>query len=100
MKRTEEEITQERAEAWVGDAVLALFVRQWILAETGKIDGQAFIRFTTNDFLRAFGNPTAVEARIGRLYAAEGLELAFTHIRQDILPHFIIREKVRIRKGR
>ena len=37
MKRTPEEIDQEQAEAWVGDAVLALFVREWLLKNRGRV---------------------------------------------------------------
>ncbi len=98
MKKTPEEIDQERAEAWVGDAVLALFVREWLLEKNGRIDGEAFIRFTTNDFLRALGNPTSVEAKIGRVYQEGGLAAAFDHIRENILPLFVQREKVRARQ--
>ena len=66
MKRTTEEIDQEREEAWIGDAILALYMREWLLREKGRIDGEAFIRATSNDFLRVKRNPTAVEAEIGR----------------------------------
>jgi len=34
---------REREEAWVGDAVLALFMRRLILKEQGKMDGEMFI---------------------------------------------------------
>ena len=64
MKHDEEKLTREREEAWVGDAVLALFVREWILGKDGGLDGDKFIRFTSNDFLRVIGNPTSVEAGI------------------------------------
>ena len=48
-KATEERL---RAEAWVGDAILALYVREWILAEEGAINGKLFVEFTSNDFPR------------------------------------------------
>lgn len=51
-KATEERL---RAEAWVGDAILALYVREWILAEEGAINGKLFVEFTSNDFLRRTG---------------------------------------------
>ena len=35
MKHNEERLTREREEAWIGDAVLALFVREWILKQEG-----------------------------------------------------------------
>ena len=54
-KATEERL---RAEAWVGDAILALYVREWILAEEGAINGKLFVEFTSNDFLRRTGNAT------------------------------------------
>ncbi|MFT6179772.1 MAG: hypothetical protein ACI9NQ_000904 [Paracoccaceae bacterium] len=98
MKRTTEEIDQEREEAWVGDAVLALFVREWLLREKGKIDGESFIRATSNDFLRLVGNPTSVEAEIGREYQAKGLQAGFDYVETKLIPLFIQREKVRERQ--
>jgi len=82
MKRTPEEIDREREEAWVGDAVLALYVREWLLREKGKIDGESFIRATSNDFLRILGNPTAVEAEIGRIYQEKGLQAGFDYVEE------------------
>ncbi len=75
-----------RAEAWVGDAVLALYVREWILSFRGEIDGKLFIEFTSNQFLRLTGNATAVEAQIGRIYKAEGLQAAFAWIESALRP--------------
>jgi len=98
MKRTAEEIDKEREEAWVGDAILALYVREWLLREKGKIDGDAFIRATSNDFLRLVGNPTAVEAEIGREYQTKGLEAGFTYVETKLIPLFKQREKVRARQ--
>ncbi len=52
--------------AWIGDAVLGLFVRQWLLhqPENPPFSRQdRFIRFTSNAFLSSFGEPTEVEAR-------------------------------------
>lgn len=98
MRRTAEEIDQEREEAWVGDAVLALYVREWLLREKGKIDGEAFIRATSNDFLRLLGNPTAVEAEIGREYQEKGLEAGFAYVETKLIPLFEQREKVRLRQ--
>lgn len=95
-------MTKEREEAWTGDAVLALYVREWILKEKGGLDGDMFVRFTSNDFLRIVGNPTSVEAEIGRIYREKGLEAAFSHMETSLLPLFIQKEKVRekqIRNG-
>ncbi len=75
-----------RAQAWVGDAVLALYVREWILSFRGGIDGKLFIEFTSNDFLRLTGNATGVEAQIGRIFKAEGLEAAYAWIDNHLRP--------------
>lgn len=98
MKRTPEEIDREREEAWVGDAVLALYVREWLLREKGKIDGESFIRATSNDFLRILGNPTAVEAEIGRIYQEKGLQAGFDYVEEKLISLFVQREKVRARQ--
>jgi len=91
-------LTKEREDAWTGDAVLALFVRKWILNKYGKMDGEMFVRFTSNDFLKALGNPTSVEAEIGRCYDAKGLEASFEHIEQKLMPMFLLKEKNRLRQ--
>ena len=93
-KINQEKIDREREEAWVGDAVLALWVREWMLKEFGKIMGEAFVRFTSNGFLSHFGNPTSVEAEIGRIYQESGLEGAFAHMEEKLLPVFLVQEKV------
>lgn len=100
MKHDEDQLTRQREEAWVGDAVLALFVREWILREQGALDGDKFTRFTSNDFLRAIGNPTRVEAEIGQVYRKSGLQAAFDHIEKVLLPVFAQQEKVRERRIR
>ncbi|NRB28591.1 MAG: hypothetical protein HRU37_13045 [Roseibacillus sp.] len=100
MKHNEEQLTREREEARAGDAVPALFVREWILKEDEELDGDKFIRFTSNDFLRATGNPTRVEAGIGPIYRSEGLQGAFDFIRENLLPVFLQQEKVRERRLR
>ncbi|HIX88353.1 MAG TPA: hypothetical protein H9976_04480 [Candidatus Akkermansia intestinavium] len=75
-----------RAQAWVGDAILALYVREWILSFRGGIDGKLFIEFTSNDFLRLTGNATAVEAQIGRIFKSDGLEAAYAWIEHTLRP--------------
>ena len=87
-----------RAEAWVGDAVLALYVRRRILSRDGRVDGQKSARMSSNQFLSAWGDPTAVEARIGRLYEQEGLEAAFAWIDAELAPRFDREERNRIRR--
>lgn len=78
----------EREAAWIGDAVLALFAREFVLRERGCMDGVWFTHLTSNEFLSTFGNPTSVEARIGEIYRAEGLAAAHTHIETEFLPLF------------
>lgn len=95
VKHDAEKLTREREEAWVGDAVLALHVREKILKEDGRLDGEKFVRFTSNDFLSAKGNPTSVEAEIGRIYTAEGLDVARQWIEDELLPLFLKKEKIR-----
>lgn len=88
MSQKDEAIRREREHAWVGDAVLALFARQFVLRERGSMDGEWFTLLTSNDFLSAFGNPTRVEASIGELYQTAGLDAAFSWMEAELLPHF------------
>ncbi len=99
MKHDEARLTRERQEAWIGDAVLALYVREYILRETGQLDGERFIRFTSNDFLRAAGKPTQIEAEIGRTFAADGLKAAYRLIEARLLPLFQEQERARRRRA-
>lgn len=87
MKR-DEEIRAERESAWIGDAVLALFARTWVLQERGNMDGEWFTRLTSNEFLSAFGQPTRVEAKIGTIYREQGLEGAFAWMTAELIPLF------------
>ncbi|MEO0793686.1 MAG: hypothetical protein AAFX93_00910 [Verrucomicrobiota bacterium] len=78
-----------RARAWIGDAVLGLYARKWILAQVDiKAENRAheFIAMTANEFLACIGEPTKIEAAIGDLYESEGLDAAFKHIEETILP--------------
>lgn len=92
--------TEMRALAWVGDAVLALFAREWLLGrpEYGntKAREEAFKRLTSNGFLSGLGAPEAVEAQVGRIYRESGLEAAATHIEAAILPLFMKQEHRRL----
>jgi dsRNA-specific ribonuclease len=88
-----------RAEAWVGDAVLALYARLRILRDDGKLDGEKCIRMTSNQFLAGFGEPTAVEAELGRVFQTGGLEPAFAWIETRLMPLFDKQEANRKRKG-
>lgn len=78
----------EREAAWVGDAVLALYAREFVLRERGCMDGIWFTHLTSNEFLSAFGNPTSVEATIGEIYRTEGLKAAHEHIEREFVPLF------------
>jgi dsRNA-specific ribonuclease len=89
MTRKADDIRMEREAAWIGDAVLALFARQFVLRERATMDGEWFTRLTSNDFLSAFGNPTRVEASIGKLYQEGGLEAAFTWMEENLVPLFM-----------
>jgi len=91
-----------REDAWVGDAVLALHARIYLLDTHGHIDAAAFTRLTSNDFLAGLGlgSPTAVEAHIGRLYRGGSPGAAAAFIRSAILPHFEKRENKRRRAGK
>ena len=97
---TADPIRREQEQAWTGDAVLGLFAREWILRREGGMDAEMFSRMTSNHFLSAIGNPTAVEAEIGRIYQSQGLQPAFDHIENRIVPLFLLQEKKRIRQRR
>lgn len=88
MSSKDEEIRLERANAWIGDAVLALFARQFVLRERSMMDGEWFTRMTSNEFLSAFGNPTRVEASIGKLFLEGGLDAAFAWMDAELVPLF------------
>ncbi len=87
-----DEIQLKREQAWVGDAVLALFAREWILRQDDIKPGQrteAFIQMTGNQFLACVGEPTAIEAGIGKVYQSDGLQAAFNHIETTLLPLYL-----------
>lgn len=91
-------VEQIKAEAWVGDAVLTLYARERILRQSGRVDGEQYGRLTSNQFLSALGEPTEVEARLGRVYRNHGLDAAFAWIEQNVLPLFLRQEEKRARK--
>ncbi len=84
--------------AWIGDAVLSLVIRRWILDQTGRTDGTQLTAATSNQFLALFGNPTEVEATIGRVYETEGLTAAATWIETHLLPTHLAQRKRQIRQ--
>lgn len=75
-------------EAWIGDAVLCLYIRTMILRQDGAVDGAKCSRLTSNQFLAMIGEPTQVEAQVGRVYDGQGLEAAFAWIEQNLIPLF------------
>ena len=87
-------------DAWLGDAVLELYTRSRILRETGRVNAEEKMRFTCNQFLNCFGEPTKVEARIGVIYRERGLEAAFAYIRETFEPLFAKQEAKRKRQAR
>lgn len=100
MKKTDEDVIRRtREEAWVGDAVLGLFAREWILRTKGCMDAEMFTRMTSNHFLASIGNPTGIEAAIGRHYGEHGLAAAFEKMEVDLLPLFKKQEAKRARRG-
>ena len=82
-------------QAWIGDAVLCLYCRDRILKNDGALDGDKLIRMTSNQFLATFGEPSEIEAEIGRLYQDQGLEAAFAWIETKLMPNFDKREAKR-----
>ncbi len=80
--------TEERENAWIGDAVLSLYARTSILAEQGRMDQEMLQAMTCNQFLATLGQPTRVEADIGVVYKEKGLEAAFQHIESALIPAF------------
>ena len=79
----------EKAEAWLGDAVLALLVRDWLINALGSTDGDLQGLVTSNQFLSRFGQPTAVEASLGRLWRDQGYAAVESEFRKNFLPEMI-----------
>lgn len=80
-----------KEKAWIGDAVLALFARQWILEQTDVVvteRAETFKAMTSNQFLSALGQPTLMEAEIGVVYEKDGLQAAFDFVEEKFLPVF------------
>ncbi|NBB78295.1 MAG: hypothetical protein GVY36_02450 [Verrucomicrobia bacterium] len=96
------EASTKRDKAWIGDAVLALYARQWILRQKdirAKDRAEVFKQMTSNQFLTAFGEPTSIEAEIGVLYEKAGLESAFQHIESKLFPLFVKQRAKRKQPG-
>ncbi|MEM9282898.1 MAG: hypothetical protein AAGA96_13810 [Verrucomicrobiota bacterium] len=93
--RKSDRIRQEQELAWIGDTVLDLYARSWILKHRGGVSGETLRAMTSNQFLACFGNPTSVEATIGEIYEEGGLEPAFEWIETTLMPLFEKQEKNR-----
>ncbi len=78
--------------------MLLLYARRKVLGEAGKLDAAMCARLTSNHFLSSFGEPTKIEAEIGRVYEQSGLEAAFVWIEEHLLPLFRRQEENRLRK--
>jgi dsRNA-specific ribonuclease len=81
-------VDQLRRDAWIGDAVLLLFARKYVLETGGLLDDARCTRLTSNHFLNRLGNPTKVEAAIGRTYKHQGMEAAMQWIQDQLVPAF------------
>ena len=90
----------EQELAWIGDAILALWARERILRELGRLDTGAFLRLTANEHLAGIARPTQVEAEIGIIYRRDGLVAAFSYIEARLLPMFKRQEANRRRQRR
>ena len=86
------EVEELRRVAWIGDAVLELYARSKTLEETHQRDLARKIRFVRNSFLNQLGQPTRVEAEIGRRFLESGLEAAFAWITENLGPLFVKQE--------
>lgn len=78
--------------SWIGDALLSLFAREWILKHETQLGGMRvdlFRDITSNQFLSALGSPSVVEARIGDAYRSGGLPAAQKYFDDAIAPVFL-----------
>ena len=87
-----------KTQAWIGDAVLALYVRLRVLNQDERVDGEKAARMSSNQFLSSVGQPDEVEAQIGRIYRQEGLEAAFRWIDRKLAPMFHRQETKRMKR--
>jgi len=95
------EESEKRDLAWVGDAVLSLYAREWILKQSHihfRERTDAYIAMTSNQFLSSIGEPTQVEATIGKLYRESGESAAFEWIERELIPVYVKQQRNR-RKG-
>lgn len=82
-KYRQESESSLRDDAWIGDAVLSIYLRSLLLqnnVEPASLRSEIFKYFSSNAFLNSFGRPTAMEAEIGIVYRESGLDAAFAFI--------------------
>ena len=82
--------------------MLGLYAREWIVAQSDIASGdraEVFKDMTSNHFLSALGQPTAMEAEIGVVYEERGLQAAFDYIEEKFLPVFIKQRRNRRKQG-
>ena len=75
--------------AWLGDAILALYTREWLLEAPlpkGCDPQQVFPLVTSNQFLSGIEEPTRFEARIGKAYKNGGLAEAVAILDAELKP--------------
>ena len=94
---SDETLESLQQEAWIGDAVLTLFARTRVLETEHRVDAELASRMTSNRFLSAFGEPTAAEAKLGRIYQEHGLAHAFAWIEAEWMPLFHRQQEKRLR---
>ena len=95
------DVAERRDHAWIGDAVLALYARSWILEQSDiprSRRAEEFKALTSNEFLSEIGEPTRMEATIGQVYALEGLESAFEWIESNCIPLYL-KKRENLRKS-
>ncbi|HEY3901551.1 MAG TPA: ribonuclease III domain-containing protein [Chthoniobacter sp.] len=95
--------TAVRDLSWIGDALLSLFAREWLLqheAQLGGMRADLFRDLTSNQFLSAFGPPSVVEARIGDAYRSGGLPAAQKYFDETLAPLFLKQHANRTRTHR
>jgi hypothetical protein len=85
-------------DAWIGDAVLSLYSRLKILRGDGQVDSAKLERMTSNQFLSAIGEPSEVEAELGRIFESQGIDAAFAWIDGRLMNVFEKQEENRRRR--
>jgi len=86
--------------SWIGDALLSLFSREWIMENETRLASaraELFRDMTSNQFLSALGVPSVVEARIGDAYRTGGLAGAREYFDANLVPLFLKQQAKRQR---